>query len=85
MTMPSALEIARQAALRPVTELAAEMGIAEEFLEPYGRHIAKIKLEAIEVLADRPRAKYVVVSAITPTPLGEGKTTTTLGLAMWRP
>jgi formate--tetrahydrofolate ligase len=79
--MPSALEIARRATLRPVIELAAEMGIAEDFLEPYGRHIAKIKLEAIEALADRPRAKYVVVSAITPTPLGEGKTTTTLGLA----
>lgn len=81
MTMPSALEIARRATLRPITELAAEMGIAEDFLEPYGRHIAKIKLEAIEALAERPRAKYVVVSAITPTPLGEGKTTTTLGLA----
>ena len=81
MTMPSALEIARRATLRPVTELAAEMGIAEDFLEPYGRHIAKIKLEVIEALAERPRAKYVVVSAITPTPLGEGKTTTTLGLA----
>ena len=81
MTMPSALDIARRATLRPVTDLAAEMGIAEEFLEPYGRHIAKIKLEAIEALANRPRAKYVVVSAITPTPLGEGKTTTTIGLA----
>ena len=81
MTMPSALEIARGATLRPVSDLAAEMGIAEDFLEPYGRHIAKIKLEVIEALANRPRAKYVVVSAVTPTPLGEGKTTTTIGLA----
>ena len=81
MTMPSALEIARGATLRPVSDLAAEMGIAEDFLEPYGHHIAKIKLEAIEALANRPRAKYVVVSAVTPTPLGEGKTTTTIGLA----
>ena len=56
------------------------MGIAPEFLEPYGDSVAKIKLSAIGALKDRPRAKYVVVSAITPTPLGEGKTTTTVGL-----
>jgi formate--tetrahydrofolate ligase len=81
MTLPSALDIARRATLRPITEIAADMGIAEEFLEPYGHHIAKIKLEAIASLTERPRAKYVVVSAVTPTPLGEGKTTTTIGLA----
>ena len=56
------------------------MGIGPHLLEPYGDCVAKIKLEAIEELADRPRARYVVVSAITPTPLGEGKTTTTVGL-----
>jgi formate--tetrahydrofolate ligase len=56
------------------------MGIGPHLLEPYGYDAAKIKLEAIEELADRPKAKYVVVSAITPTPLGEGKTTTTVGL-----
>jgi formate--tetrahydrofolate ligase len=56
------------------------MGIGEHLLEPYGDSVAKIKLEAIEELEDRPLAKYVVVSAITPTPLGEGKTTTTVGL-----
>ena len=61
MTMPSALDIARAATLRPVTDVAREMGISEDFLEPYGRHIAKIKLEAIDSLADLPRAKYVVV------------------------
>src|SRR6266576_2643956 len=61
-------------------EIAAMMGIGQHLLEPYGHDVAKIKLEAIEELADRPKAKYVVVSAITPTPLGEGKTTTTVGL-----
>jgi formate--tetrahydrofolate ligase len=78
--MPNDLQIARQAKLKPLTELAAEMGIGEHLLEPYGSAVAKIKLEAIEELSERPKAKYVVVSAITPTPLGEGKTTTTVGL-----
>ena len=78
--LPSDLEIAREARLKPLEEIAASMGIEKDLLEPYGNSVAKIKLEAIEELADRPRAKYVVVSAITPTPLGEGKTTTTVGL-----
>jgi formate--tetrahydrofolate ligase len=56
------------------------MGLGAHLLEPYGRDVLKIRLEAIEELADRPKAKYVVVSAVTPTPLGEGKTTTTVGL-----
>ncbi len=56
------------------------MGIGEHLLEPYGRGVAKIRLDAVSELGDRPRAKYVVVTAITPTPLGEGKTTTTVGL-----
>jgi len=77
---PNDLEIARRARLRPLTKIAADMGIGEHLLEPYGSDVAKIKLEAIEELSDRPMAKYVVVSAITPTPLGEGKTTTTVGL-----
>lgn len=79
-TFPSDLEIARQAKLKPLSEIADGMGIGEHLLEPYGDSVAKIKLEAIEELEDRPLAKYVVVSAITPTPLGEGKTTTTVGL-----
>jgi formate--tetrahydrofolate ligase len=74
------LEIARQAKLKPLPEIADGMGIGEHLLEPYGDSVAKIKLGAIEELEDRPLAKYVVVSAITPTPLGEGKTTTTVGL-----
>src|SRR5919107_1281406 len=78
--MLSDLAIARSATLKPLDEVAGSMGIDPRFLEPYGESVAKIKLEAIEDLADRPRAKYVVVSAITPTPLGEGKTTTTVGL-----
>src|SRR5206468_11464263 len=80
VTFPSDLEIARQAKLLPMPEIAKRMGIAPELLEPYGHDVAKIKLEAIDELAGRPKAKYVVVSAITPTPLGEGKTTTTVGL-----
>ena len=77
---PSDLEIAREAELKPLEEIAAGMGIGAHLLEPYGDAVAKIKLEAIEELDDRPRAKYVLISAITPTPLGEGKTTTTVGL-----
>ncbi len=80
MSFPSDLEIARGANLRPLTEIAEEAGIPTEMLEPYGAGAAKISLDAIEALADRPRARYVVVTAITPTPLGEGKTTTTVGL-----
>ena len=80
MSFPSDLEIARGANLRPLTEIAEEAGIPTEMLEPYGAGAAKISLDAIEALADRPKARYVVVTAITPTPLGEGKTTTTVGL-----
>jgi formate--tetrahydrofolate ligase len=77
---PTDLEIARRAKLLPMPEIAARMGIGPHLLEPYGYDVAKIKLEAIDELKSRPKAKYVVVSAITPTPLGEGKTTTTVGL-----
>ena len=80
MAFPSDLQIAQAATLRPLGEIADQMGIPRSLLEPYGNDVAKIKLAAIEELSDRPRAKYVVVTAITPTPLGEGKTTTTVGL-----
>src|SRR5580704_15319921 len=80
VTFPGDLEIARRARLLPMPDIGARMGIGPHLLEPYGHDVAKIKLDAIAELADRPRAKYVVVSAITPTPLGEGKTTTTVGL-----
>ncbi|MFC7344435.1 formate--tetrahydrofolate ligase [Saccharopolyspora griseoalba] len=80
MSIPSDLDISRATPLRPLTDIAAQLGIGEHLLEPYGRNVAKISLDAATELADRPRARYVVVSAITPTPLGEGKTTTTVGL-----
>src|ERR1700675_2632635 len=80
VTFPSDLDIARKARLESMPDIAAGMGIGPHLREPYGHDVAKIKLDAIAELADRPRAKYVVVSAITPTPLGEGKTTTTVGL-----
>ncbi len=80
MAMPSALDISRQATLKPIAEIAAGIGLPPWLIEPYGEHVAKIDLAAISELADRPRARYVVVTAVTPTPLGEGKTTTTIGL-----
>src|SRR3954451_11354892 len=80
MPFPPDLQIAQAAALKPLGDVAAAMGIGSHLLEAYGENVAKIKLSAVEELADRPKAKYVVVSAVTPTPLGEGKTTTTVGL-----
>ena len=82
MPFPTDLEIASQANLKPLEEIAADAGIPAEMLEPYGVGAAKVSLDAVGAMADagRPRARYVVVSAITPTPLGEGKTTTTVGL-----
>src|SRR2546428_11502429 len=61
-------------------EIAAKMGLGAHLLEPYGSDVAKIRLDAIDELADRPKAQYVVGSAVPPTPLGEGKTTTAVGL-----
>jgi formate--tetrahydrofolate ligase len=75
------LAIARAAHLEPIAQVARAAGIPAEHLEPYGRHVAKVDLAAVRDLADGPPAKYVVVTAITPTPLGEGKTTTAVGLA----
>lgn len=74
------IDIARAATLRPIGDIAREMGLGPHLTQAYGEDVLKISLEAIDELADRPRAKYVLVSAITPTPLGEGKTTTTVGL-----
>ena len=78
---PSDLAIARAAHLEPIATVAEAAGIPADRLEPYGRDVAKIDLGAEQHLADRPRARYVVITAITPTPLGEGKTTTAVGLA----
>ena len=80
MSIPSDLDISRASTLRPIDEVAAQLGLGPHLLEPYGSQVAKVSLDAAEELADRPPARYVVVSAVTPTPLGEGKTTTTVGL-----
>jgi formyltetrahydrofolate synthetase len=79
--VPSDLEIAQEAEMKPITDIAAELGILPEELELYGPYKAKVKLEILERLKDVPDGKYVDVTAITPTPLGEGKTTTTVGLS----
>jgi len=76
----SDLEIAQQAKLRKIEEVAAGIGIERDELELHGDYKAKVKLEALDRLAGRPDGKYIDVTAITPTPLGEGKTVTTVGL-----
>ena len=79
--LPTDLEIAHAATLRPLAEVAADLGLTEDHLEPWGRDVAKIDLAVLDEPDPGRRAKYVVVTAITPTPLGEGKTTTSVGLA----
>src|SRR4051794_8550359 len=77
----SDIEIAQSAKKRPIMEIAREkLGIAPENLEPYGHYKAKLSMDFIKSLKDRPNGKLILVSAITPTPAGEGKTTTTVGL-----
>src|SRR5713101_4462815 len=77
----SDIEISQTAKKRPITEIARErLGIAPENLEPYGHYKAKLSMDYIKSLKSRPNGKLVLVSAITPTPAGEGKTTTTVGL-----
>jgi formate--tetrahydrofolate ligase len=77
----SDIEIAQAARMRPILDIARErLGIAAEDLEPYGHYKAKVSLDYIKRLQDRPNGKLILVSAITPTPAGEGKTTTTVGL-----
>jgi formate--tetrahydrofolate ligase len=78
--MKSDLEIAREAKMRPIGEIAARLNIPEDALEPYGRHKAKIGLDFVASLKDRPDGALVLVTGINPTPAGEGKTTTTVGL-----
>jgi formate--tetrahydrofolate ligase len=78
--MPSSLEIAQRAALRPILDIAADAGLLAEEIEPYGRYKGKVDLSVLERLTDRPDAKLINVTAITPTPAGEGKTTTSVSL-----
>jgi methylenetetrahydrofolate dehydrogenase (NADP+)/methenyltetrahydrofolate cyclohydrolase/formyltetrahydrofolate synthetase/formate--tetrahydrofolate ligase len=78
--IPSDIDISRAAKCKPITQVAAEAGILPQELEPHGDVKAKVKLSILDRLASRPNGKYIDVTAITPTPLGEGKTTTSVGL-----
>jgi formyltetrahydrofolate synthetase len=79
--VPSDIEIAQEGILKPILQIAEELGIKTDELELYGPYKAKVKLEILERLKDRPNGKYIDVTAITPTPLGEGKSTTMVGLS----
>ena len=79
--VPSDIDIAHAAKMKPVTELAGEIGLLEDELEQYGKFKAKVTLDVLNRLKDVPDGKYIDVTAITPTPLGEGKTTTTVGVS----
>lgn len=79
--LPSDLEIAQAATLQPITQIAEKLGVSSNHLEPYGHHVAKVDVGVLADPPTRPDSKYVVVTAVTPTPLGEGKTTTAVGLA----
>jgi formyltetrahydrofolate synthetase len=76
------LEIAQSAHLKPIVEIARDLGLEEDDIELYGKYKAKVSLQVLEKLKDHPLGKYIDVTAITPTPLGEGKTVTTIGLSM---
>ncbi|MGQ9611354.1 formate--tetrahydrofolate ligase [Chloroflexus sp.] len=80
--MKTSLQIAAEARLEPIAAIAERLGLPVGYLEPYGRYRGKIDLTFLDDYHDRPLGRYVLVSAITPTPLGEGKTTTAIGLAM---
>ncbi|NQU74279.1 MAG: formate--tetrahydrofolate ligase [Candidatus Omnitrophica bacterium] len=80
--VPSDLAIAQGATMKPIIEVAKEIGIPEEYLELYGKYKAKVSLEILKKIGGNKNAKYIDVTAITPTPLGEGKTVTTIGLSM---
>ncbi len=79
--VPSDIDIAQASSIKPITQIAEELGIRPNELEMYGPYKAKIKLDILERLKNKPNGKYIDVTAITPTPLGEGKTTTTVGLS----
>jgi len=78
--VPSDIEIAQEAELQPILDIAAKLGLVEDDLDLYGKYKAKVHLDVLKKYADNPQGKYIDVTAITPTPLGEGKTTTTVGL-----
>src|ERR1035441_2182277 len=78
--LPPDIEIARRAPIRPIEAIAERLGIPADDLEHYGKYKAKVSLDLYRRLQDRPTGKLVLVTAITPTPAGEGKTTTSIGL-----
>ena len=78
--VPSDLDIAQAATMKPILQVAQELGLHEDEIDLYGKYKAKIHLSVLERLKDRPQGKYIDVTAITPTPLGEGKTVTSIGL-----
>lgn len=80
--MKSDIEISRSAQLSPVTDMAARLGLDQQDIEPYGHYKAKVRIEALNKLKDKKEGKLILVSAITPTPFGEGKTVNTIGLTM---
>ncbi len=80
--MKSDIEIAQSAKMKHINEIAESIGLDQEYLELYGNYKAKVKLEVLEKFKHKPNGKYIDVTAITPTPLGEGKTVTTIGLSM---
>jgi len=79
--IPSDIEIAQAAKMKPIIEIAESVGLTKDDLEPYGWYKAKVHLDVLERFKDRPNGKYIDVTAITPTPLGEGKTVTLIGLS----
>ncbi|MBU1006417.1 MAG: formate--tetrahydrofolate ligase [Candidatus Omnitrophica bacterium] len=80
--VPSDLEIAQAAKLKPITEIARRIGIRKDELELYGNYKAKISLSILDRIKNKPKGKFIDVTAVTPTPLGEGKTVTTIGLSL---
>ncbi len=80
LSLKSDIEIAQAAKMLPINQITDSLGIPADMVENYGKYKAKISLDLLDYIKDRPRGKYVVVTAITPTPLGEGKTTTAIGL-----
>ena len=81
MGYKSDIEIAQETKIKPITEISAAVGIADEYIEQYGKYKAKVDYSLINDMADKPDGKLILVTAITPTPAGEGKTTTTVGLS----
>ncbi|MEA3337725.1 MAG: formate--tetrahydrofolate ligase [Chloroflexota bacterium] len=79
--VPSDIDIAQAAEMKPILEIATQVGLTEDDLDLYGKYKAKVHLDVLDKFKDRPLGKYIDVTAITPTPLGEGKTTTTVGLS----